>query len=111
VLAIVAIMLFDVISVVTAKMSVEDQGASAAMTASDTFERTHDLDQARASALQAVTASNPTNVFDEHTFRVDPDGTAHVRLTRQAPTLVAHYVKKLREICNVSADTSGRSTA
>jgi len=110
-LAIVAVLMFDVLSVVTAKMSVQDQGAAAAMTASDTFVRTHDPKQALDSAQQAITDSNPANVLDVSAFRIDRDGTVHVRVTREAPTLVAHYVGKLRELCNVSADTFGRSTA
>jgi hypothetical protein len=110
-LAIVGVVLFDVISVATAKMSVEDQGAAAAFTASDTFARTHDAKQSLDSAQKAVAESNPTNVLDVNTFRIDPDGTVHLRVSREAPTLVAHYVGKLRELCNVSADSAGRSTA
>jgi hypothetical protein len=92
-------------------MSVQDQGASAALTASDVYQRSHDVKQAMESAEQSVTASNPANVLDVNAFHVDPDGTVHVRVSRQAPTLIAHYIRKLRELSDVSADSEGRSTA
>ncbi|WP_426564221.1 hypothetical protein ACPPVT_22320 [Angustibacter sp. McL0619] len=109
-LAIIGVLLFDVISVVTAKMSVEDQGATAALNASDIWARTHDDKKALETAQQTVSAANPTNVLDVSTFHIDPDGTVHLRISRQAPTLVAHYVGRLREISDVSADAFGRST-
>ncbi|MFC6007238.1 hypothetical protein [Angustibacter luteus] len=111
VLAIVGVIAFDVISVVTARLSVEDAGQQAALTASDVWSRTHDVQATLKAAEDSATESNPLNVVDTATFRVDADGTVHLRVTRDAPTLVAHYVKPLREMSEVHADSYGRSGA
>ena len=111
VLAIVGIIAFDVISVVTARLAVEDAGQQAALVASDVWSRTHDIQETLKAAEDSATESNALNVVDPATLRVDPDGTVHLRVTRDAPTLVAHYVKPLREMSVVHADSFGRSGA
>jgi hypothetical protein len=111
VMAIVGIAAFDVISVMTARLAVEDAGQQAAFTASDVWSRTHDVRAALKAAEDSANESNSLNVVDPTTFRIDADGTVHLRVTRDAPTLVAHYVKPLREMSVVHADSYGRSGA
>jgi hypothetical protein len=111
VLAVLGIVAFDGISIATARLSVEDQGNEAARTASETWERTHDANASYASASAAATEANPLNEIDPKSFRLDPDGTAHLTITREAATIVAHHIGPLRTFCTVDVDAQGRSTA
>ena len=105
-----AVIAFDGISLLTTRMTAEDQSATAAMNASDTWVRTHDAKQALATAQQSAATANPLNLVDAAAFRIDQDGTAHVRLTREAATLVVQHVGPLRKLCTVNVESSGRST-
>jgi hypothetical protein len=111
VLAVLGVIAFDGISIGTTKMSVEDQGDTAARAASETWLRTHDARESLASATQTATEANPLNVVVPESFRVDADGTAHFTMEREASTIVAQHIGPLHSICLVDASAIGRSTA
>jgi Flp pilus assembly protein TadG len=110
VLAIVGLVAFDGISIVTSRLSLEDVGNQAARSASETWQRTHDIRAALASAQQTASESNADTGVVTDSLSVDPDGTAHLTVTRQASTLVAHYIPPMRAWCDLRVEGTGRST-
>ncbi|WP_460459378.1 hypothetical protein [Angustibacter peucedani] len=111
ILAVFGVVAFDAISIGTTKMSVEDQGDTAARAASETWQRTHDARASLADAQKAAAEANPLNVVVPESFAVDADGTAHFTIEREASTLVAQHIGPLRKVCLVDAAAIGRSTA
>jgi hypothetical protein len=107
--AVVGVLLFDVISVGAAKMSVTDQASTAARAASDNWLNHHDQQAAFDAAWQAATQANPANTVDTHGFRVEQNGTVHLTVDRTAPTLVLHLVGPLRHWADVTGESVGRS--
>ena len=62
------------------------------------------------SAAQATaTESNPLNVIDPKTFRVDPNGTVHLKISRTATTLVLYRIGPLKKYGVVEQDAHGLS--
>lgn len=110
-LAVLGLIAFDAISIVTSRLSLEDVGNQAARNASETWQRTHDI---RASLLSAQTTASDADAGTSvvtNSLRIDPDGTAHLTVTREAATLVAHYLPSVRNWCDQRVDGQGRSTA
>ena len=111
VLAVVGLIAFDGISIISSRLSLEDVGDQAARSASETFERTHDIRAALASAQQTATEANADTTVVTNSLSVDPDGTAHLTVVREASTLVAHYIPPMRSWCDLRVQGEGRSTA
>ncbi len=111
VLAVVGAAAFDAISIGTTRMTVEDQGDTAARAASETWLRTRDAKASLDAATQSATEANPLNVVVPSSFRVDADGTARFTIERVASTLVVRYIGPLRKVATVDAPAIGRSTA
>jgi Flp pilus assembly protein TadG len=109
-LTVTAVVAFDGVSVVTSRLGVQDDAADAARAASQTWQERHDVSAALSSADQAASADNPTNAVDVATFRLDADGTAHVTVRREAPTILIRYVGPARRWAQVHARVSTRST-
>jgi len=109
--AILGVIAFDGISMVTTRLTLEDQGDTAARAASETWNSTHDVHAALASATTSLTESNALNTIDEKTFRIEPDGTTEFTVHREAATLVAHHVGALKTLYDASAQAQGKSTA
>jgi hypothetical protein len=109
--AVVGVIVFDGLSIGTAKLSIEDQGAQAARDASDQWQLSHDVKLALAAAGKSAQESNPANEIDPATFRIDSDGTVHLTITREASTLVAHRISPLRGLCDVQAAAQGRTSS
>ncbi len=111
VLAVVGLVAFDGISIVSSRLSLEDVGDTAARSASETWERTHDIQAALASAQQTATEANADTTVVPDSLSVDPDGTAHLTVRRVASTIVAHYIPPVRTWCDLRVQGVGRSTA
>jgi Flp pilus assembly protein TadG len=111
VLAVAGLIAFDGISILTSKLSLEDAGDQAARTASETFQRTHDIQAALARAQQTATEANASTTVVADSLSVDPDGTAHLTVTRVANTILAEHLPPTRSWCDLRADGVGRSTA
>jgi hypothetical protein len=107
--ALAGVVLFDAMSVGTTYSSVADQGSFAARQASDTWSSTRDLQKAYVMASTTATESNPLNVIDPKTFRVDPNGTVHLKITRTATTLVLYRIGPLKHFGVVEQDAHGLS--
>jgi hypothetical protein len=103
------VVLFDAMSVGTTMSSVADQGSYAASQASDTWSSTKNLQKAYLAASAAASESNALNVIDPKTFRVDPDGTVHLKISRTATTLVLYRIGPLKHLADVQQDARARS--
>lgn len=110
VLAVIGLIAFDGISIVTVRFALEDDGNQAARSASDTWERTHDIRAALASAQQTAAESNAANVVVPTSLRIDPDGTAHLTIKREASTIVAVHIPPLRRYCDLTTQGQGRGS-
>lgn len=111
VLAVVGLIAFDAISIISSRLSLEDVGNQAARSASETWQRTHDIRASLASAQQTASDANADTSVVTTSLRVDPDGTAHLTVTREASTLVARYIPPMRNWYELRVDGTGRSTA
>ncbi|HEX3004434.1 MAG TPA: hypothetical protein VHO27_09480 [Angustibacter sp.] len=111
VLAIVGVIAFDGISIVTSRLSLEDAGNQAARSASETWESTHDIRAALASAQRTATEANADTTVVSDSLSVDADGTAHLVVTREASTLVARHIGPMRHWVELRVQGVGKSTA
>jgi len=103
------IVLFDAISLGVATVNVADQGSHAAREASETWGATKDLQKAYLTAAKAAAEQDPLNTVDASTFRVDPDGTVHLRVSRTATTLVLFRIGPIKSWADIEREASGRS--
>ena len=109
-LALLGLVAFDGISIVSSRISLEDVGDQAARSASDTWERTHDIQAALKSAQDTATEANAETTVVPTSLSVDPDGTAHLTVTKVALTVVAHHIPALRGLYHLHVEGAGRST-
>ena len=109
VLGLVGIMLFDAISIASTTASVSDAGSYAAREASSTWDSTKNLQQTYLTAAAAAAEQNPENVVSTKNFTVDPDGTVHLVITREASTLILFRWSRTAEWAHVSREARGRS--
>jgi hypothetical protein len=103
--------LLDAISVGTTTASVADQGTSAALEASATWDQTKDVQASFAAAVASATESNPLNELDPQSFTIDPDGTVHLTIARDAKTLLLYHWGRTAKWAHVSQAAKGRSVA
>ncbi|MGB8652163.1 MAG: hypothetical protein WCD35_16045 [Mycobacteriales bacterium] len=107
-LALVGLLAFDGIALVTTNFTAADQATTAASAAADAYKSTHDVQQAYNAATAAVAADGDT--IETKTFRVDPDGHITLVLHRTATTLWMHRIgalKKYTEITQTGEGTPG----
>jgi len=100
---------FDALSVATVRLGVVDQGEMAARTGSDRWNDSKDIQLAYDAAASAAELANPNNSIDADTFRVDRNGTVHLRISRDATTLVLHRVGRLRSWTLVSEEVAAKA--
>ncbi len=110
VIAVLAVVGFDGISVATTRLAVEDDAGTAALAASETWQGGHGVRASLISAEQTAGSANPANVVDPKGFLIDADGTAHVTVRREAVTLVIKRVGAIRGWARVHARVAARST-
>jgi hypothetical protein len=111
VLALFGIVMFDAISVGSTMTTVSDQGSYAALEASATWDETKDVQATFTTAVQAALEQDSANVVTPKGFRIDPDGTVHVRIHRTAHTLLLFRWSKTAKWAEVTRDARGRSVA
>ena len=105
-LALLGLLAFDGIALVTANFSVTDQANTVAGIAADTYKSTHDV-QASYDAAVAEAAKNNETV-EAKTFLVRPaDGHITLTLHKQATTLWVHRVSFLKKYIDVSGTGEG----
>lgn len=106
-LAVAAVIVFDGLSLAVAHFAAIDDANSAADSASEAWISTHQLSAALQAAQDAAAQHGETVL--PNTLSVDPDGTAHLRISHQATTLVVHHIPMLRSLTTVIASGSGRA--
>jgi len=111
VFAVAGFVLFDAISVASTTANVADQGSTAAMEASSAWDATHDVQAAYAAAVASATEQDAGNFVSPKGFAIDPDGTVHLRVTREAKTLILFRWDKTRKWAEVSRTARGRSVS
>jgi hypothetical protein len=106
-LALVGIVLFDGISVASTMATVSDQGATAASDASAVWKTTHNIQTTYDAAVKSALEDNPANEVSTKDFTVDPDGTVHLVISREAATLVLYRWSRTAKWAQVSAHAKG----
>jgi len=109
-LAVVGVLTFDALSIGSSRLSIEDQANSAARAAADTWAANHDAQAAFDSAWTVAIEANATNQVDPRSFVIDPQGQAHVTLTREAPTFIVRLVAPLRHWAQVRSVTVSKGS-
>jgi negative regulator of sigma E activity len=95
VMAVVAIAMFDGISVGVAHMNGSDDANMAASAANFEWTQTHNVDDAYKAAVDAVTNGNEKVLTNG--FSIDADGTVHLLLRRTAVTLAMSKIGPLKK--------------
>jgi hypothetical protein len=111
VLGIAGIGLFDAISIGTTSVSLTDQGSYAAREASEAWQVTNSVQKAYEAAVAAATEQNPANSVDTKSFRIDSDNTVHLRISREATTLVLYRWSRTAEWAQIEREAKGRTVA
>ncbi len=62
-----------------------------------------------AAADASLASANADNVLVTRSVQVSPDGTVTLSAQRTAPTLVMHYIPRLRDYATVHATGSGKA--
>jgi hypothetical protein len=96
---------FDGIAVVTATFSTADRANSYASEAADTFRATKDVDKAYTQVAAEAEAKGDT--IDPKSFSVTPAGVVHLKVTHTADTLWVYRVSFLKKYATVSESGEG----
>ena len=111
ILAIAGLALFEAISIGSTMASVSDDGAYAAQEASSTWNETKDLQQTYDAAVTAAATQNAQDKVLVKGFTVDPDGTVHLRIARDANTLLLYRWSKTKPWTHIVRDAPGRDVS
>ncbi len=106
VITLVAIALFDGLSIVGAHFQASDDAQSAAQAASLTFQQQHSTAAALEAAKQALSGGDKVV---PGSFAVQPDGTVTLKVRRTASSIVLHLWSKTRDWDRVTADATARA--
>lgn len=112
VLALAGLVVFDTMAVAVAHVSAQDDANTAAMAASDVWHAQrgqHDLQAAYNAAAGAVEGKGESVLTAG--FTIDPDGTVHLRLRKQATTLMLYRLGGLKKYATVTVSGEGKSLA
>ncbi len=110
VLAVVGVLSFDAISIGSSRISIQDQAGAAARAAAENWVTTHDAQSAFDSAWRSATEADAGNEVSTSTFVIDPAGTVHVTVSREAPTFVVRLIGPLRDLTRVRAGGLGTAS-
>jgi len=90
----VAIVAFDAISVGISRLNGTDDANTVALAAATAWQQTHNFQQAVDAAQEAVPDAHESLV--RNSVSIEPNGTVHLELRRQARTLVMYRIGPLR---------------
>ncbi|HZI98870.1 MAG TPA: hypothetical protein VFD41_15220 [Actinomycetales bacterium] len=109
VLAVVGVALFDVLSIATSRLAVEDHAALAAREASQAYLGSGDVQVAYAEAVSAAADANPLDEVPPERFSTAKDGTVTLAVRREATTFVVHRIPWIADWAVVSGDATAKS--
>jgi Flp pilus assembly protein TadG len=96
VLAIVGVCAFDAVSIMSSRVSVENDAQTAAYAASDNWHTSHNIDDAYQAAVTSIAGKGET-VLTKH-FTIDSDGTVHLMLRAHAKSVLLDRIGSLRHL-------------
>ena len=105
-LAVLGVVLFDGVALVQAQFTTSDAASTAARAAAGQYKATPDVQKAYDAAYAAVAESGDTVGTTD--FRVAPDGSVTLSVTREARTLLLQKVGPLRRFASVTSTGTGR---
>lgn len=108
-LAVLGVLGFDGISLVSTRFQAEDHAQTAARTASAAYRSTPDLQAAYDAAVAEVAPHGDT--IDPTSFSVGTDGATTLTLRRTAATMLLEKVGPLRDWAQVETTVTGRSAS
>jgi hypothetical protein len=94
VLAILGVCVFDGISIMSSRVSTENDAQSAAYAASSAWHNSHSIELAYQAAVTTVAGNGETVLT--HGFTIDPDGTAHLVLRSHARSILLTHIGPLK---------------
>lgn len=95
VLAVIGVFGYDTVSVMSSRVSAEDDAQTAAYAASQEYHSTQNLDQAYQAAVTSIAGKGDTVLT--HHFVVDADGTVHLLVRREVRSIVFKRIGPLRK--------------
>jgi hypothetical protein len=107
VFAIIGVLGYDGIAVGVGHLSTADDAGNAAQAASQTYQSSHNVNTALASAQAVLKVGE---ALDASTFSIEPDGTTSVTLTRTVHTLVLYRTSKTAGLAVITAHATGKYT-
>ena len=105
-LAVLGVLGFDAISLVSTRFQAEDHAQTAARTAAETYRSSKNLQAAYDAAVAEVARHGDT--IEPTTFTVAPDGAVTLTLRRTASTMLVEKVGPLRDWALVETTVTGR---
>ena len=105
-LAVLGTLAVDAISIVAARAAASDDGAFAAREAALVWRDTHDVFAAFDRAVATAEEKNLENRVRKDGFRIDPDGTVHLRMNRTAKTWVVARVDPIARWAQITQKSS-----
>jgi hypothetical protein len=106
-LALAGALFFDTFSLMATQLGAQDQAVTAASEAARAWRDTGDI-QATYDRASSTIEPGTTAEIDVTTFRIDPDGTAVVTITRTAPTFLLKHVPPLRKFIEATATADAK---
>jgi hypothetical protein len=107
--SVVAVVLFDAISIGTTAMTVADQGSTAAQQASEAWQANKNVQTAYNAAVASAADENPNDVIATKDFKVDADGTVHLTVSRTATTLIVYRIGAIKKWAHIERQAEGRA--
>lgn len=112
VIAVFGVCAFDAISIGSTYAATSDAGTSAASVASETWiDQQHNVQRAYDAAVAEANSGDNTYTIDPKTFSIDPDGTVHLTITRDASTVLVKRIGPFKHWAHVVRTESARYTA
>lgn len=111
VIAVIGVALFDGIAIGTTQLAITDQASVAARAASGAWQSTQNVQTAYETALAAAHEANNLNEIPAESFTIDPDGTVHLVLRREATTFVVHRSEHTRPWAQLSTTATGKDVS
>lgn len=112
VIVVLGICAFDAISIGSAYASTADAGASAARVGSEAwFDNNKNVQVAYDAALADANSGDATYTIDPKTFSVDPDGTVHLTVSREAKTILVKHVGPFKHWAHIVHVSEARYVA
>jgi hypothetical protein len=108
-LAVLGVIGFDAISLVSTRFQAEDHAQTATRTASETYRSSQSLQAAYDAAVAEVAVHGDT--IDPTSFTVGTDGAVTLTLRRTASTMLVEKVGPLRDWTRVETTVTGRTSS